>query len=398
MQWARFLASRMAVWKICPTSALRSPTISISSPREPRAAHATSSSIKERGKALPRSLIPSSLAGRNKDDIPFVQGRFNCGGTGVLPFCGKQNYQLIVSRRNPCCPTKANDSTKDLWGFTIVRKLRPAAGSGRKSSMYVYLAPESNILTFDASDGIAVLAGQSSKNRPAPAYAVKLAHGSCIKLYNYRWRKKAIVTTDGRYELERFLHSVCLPFRLSETREYKANYYSTTLSGIMAASAPDSSGNDVNTDSKFEKGFGPAYGDLNLPNIGRMPYRMFLLKEQFDKSNFPHGVFFTLNGQAHGDLPANFVSNVLKFDYLSGFLLVSVDCTDMNQSVREDFMMASRDRVRRNEVYDEIYATLREELRDHPGSRQHNSLRKQKRLEEHTFQRGKRYRLFSGPS
>lgn len=35
-----------------------------------------------------------SLTKQNKDDIPFVQGRFNCGGTGVLPFCGDHKYQL----------------------------------------------------------------------------------------------------------------------------------------------------------------------------------------------------------------------------------------------------------------------------------------------------------------
>jgi hypothetical protein len=320
-----------------------------------------------------------SLNRRNKDDIPFVQGRFNCGGTGVLQFCGHQNYQLIVSRRNPSCPSEAEDSTKELWGFTLVRRLLPA--SGRKSSMYVYLAPQGKILTFAAPDGLAVLAGGSSKNKPAPVYSVKLPYGSCIKLYNYRWKKKAIVTTEGRYELERFLHSVCLPFRLSETREYKANYYSTTLSGIMATTTEE--GNEEgDPNSKFEKDFQPAYGEINLPNIGRLPYRAFLLKEEYSSRNFPHGVYFTLNGQVHGELPANFVTSVLKFDCLSGYLMVSVDCTEMNPTVREDFVMASRDRVRRNEVYDEIYVTLRDELKEHPGLRLHNALRKKKRLEE----------------
>ena len=322
-----------------------------------------------------------SLTRRNKDDIPFVQGRFNCGGTGVLPFCGQQNYQLVASRRNPCCPAEQGDSTKDSWGFTIVRKLRPS--KGRKSSMYVYLAPQNQILSFTSADGIPVLAGQSSKNKPAPAYSIRLPYGSCIKLYNYRWKKKGPLTTDGRYELERFLHSVCLPFRLSETREYKANYYSTTVSGIIA-STNDEGKEEIDPNSKFEADFSPAYGELSLPQSGRLPYRIYLLKEEHIRysRDFPHGVFFTLNGQVHGDLPANFVNSTLKFDCLSTYLMVSVDCTHMNAAVREDFMMASRDRVRRNEIYDEIYETLREELKEHPGLRQHNALRKQKRLEE----------------
>lgn len=318
-----------------------------------------------------------SLTKQNKDDIPFVQGRFNCGGTGVLPFCGNHKYQLIVSRRHPSCPVASGDVTKELWGFTIVRRQRPAPG--RKSSMYVYLAPGGSILTFSRTS-ILTFPGQSSKNRPAPPYAVELPHGTCIKLYNYRWKKKTLVTTDGRYELERYLHSVSLPLRISETRDYKANYYSTTLSGILAHVSEEGAEDD--SASKFEKGLSPAYGELNLPDIGRLPYRLFLLKEDYDAGNFPHGVYFTLNGQVHGDLPANFISSTLKFDYLSRTLLVSVDCTVMDQAVREDFLMASRDRVRRNEAYDAIYGTLREELREHAGLREHNAQRRKKRLDE----------------
>ena len=319
-----------------------------------------------------------SLTKQNKDDIPFVQGRFNCGGTGVLPFCGENKYQLIISRRHPSCPVGKDDPTKDLWGFTIVRRQRPAPG--HKSSMYVYLAPAGSILTF-ARQAISVLPGQSGKNKPAPAYSGDLTHGTCIKLYNYRWKGKATATTEGRFELERYLHSVSLPVRISESREgYKANYYSTTLSGILADVSEEDTEDDLA--SKFEKGLGPAYGELNLPDIGRLPFKLFLLKEEYKARNFPHGVYFTLNGQVHGDLPANFINSTLKLEFLAKNLLVSVDCTEMVPAAREDFLMASRDRVRRNEVYDAIYGTLRNELIDHGGLKEHNAQRRKKRLDE----------------
>jgi hypothetical protein len=319
-----------------------------------------------------------SLTKQNKDDIPFVQGRFNCGGTGVLPFCGDHKYQLIISRRQPTCPVAPNDATRDLWGFTIVRRQR--AAPGRKSSMYVFLAPGGAIPSF-ARDAIDVLPGPSGKNKPATAYAGGLSYGTCIKLYAYRWKKKSIVTTEGRYELERFLHSLPLPLLISETRDYKANYYTTTLSGILAHINEDGDEDD-DAHSKFEKGLSPAYGELNLPGVGRLPYRLFLLKESYDGGNFPHGVYFTLNGQVHGDLPANFITSSLKFDTLSDTLLVSVDCTEMESSAREDFLMASRDRIRRNDVYDEIFKSLREELGGHQGLRDHNAQRRKKRLDE----------------
>ena len=48
---------------------------------------------------LPTTIM--SLSKSNKMYIPFVQGQFNQGGTGALRFCGKNNIQLVISRRNP---------------------------------------------------------------------------------------------------------------------------------------------------------------------------------------------------------------------------------------------------------------------------------------------------------
>ncbi|MCI0605910.1 hypothetical protein L0156_23230 [bacterium] len=337
--------------------------------------------IIDRGEGQTPAQFPKtflSLNRSNKMRIPFVQGKFNSGGTGILQFCGTRNYQLILSKRHPGAPVSGTDNTSELWGFTIVRRLLPAGG--RKSSMYVYLAPGGKIPSF-AAPSIDLLPGASSKNNPAEAYSMPLAHGTCVKLYNYRWKPRSIATTEARYELERYLHSPCLPFRITETREYKANYYSTTLAGVWVTVSLDAGEEEDN--KKVEAGF-PAYADLNLPSIGSLPYKIGLFREDLDPRHIPHGVFFTVNGQVHGQLPQNFITTSLKFDYLSNHLLVSVDCTSMNDQVREDFFMASRDRLRRNEVYDEILQSLKEELRDHPGLREYNALRK-KRLMEKTL-------------
>jgi hypothetical protein len=95
-------------------------------------------------------------------------------------------------------------------------------------------------------------------------------------------------------------------------------------------------------------------------------------------------VFFTVNGQVHGSLSSDFVSRRLRFDYLRddrGPLLVSVDCTNMNPRVREDFFLASRDRVRRNEAHSEIEKCLADDLRNHPGLQAINQQRRQKEME-----------------
>ncbi len=321
--------------------------------------------------AFPDTFL--SLNKSNKMRIPFVQGKFNAGGTGVLQFCGEKNIQLIVSRRQPTAPVRADDTSRDQWGFTVVRRMKPTAG--RKNSMYVYLAPGGKVPRF-AADMVKVLPEDRSTVTPRP-YVVGLQYGTCVKLYNFRWKAKSIATTEARYELERFLHSPCLPFRLTETRAYHANYFSTTVAGVWATIGSD----DAPEDSKVEPGF-PAYADLNLPGIGQLPYRIAVFRDSVNPRHVPHGIFFTVNGQVHGSLPSDFVARHLKFDYLKDHLLVSIDCTSMEPTVREDFFMASRDRVRKNEVYDEVVEHLKDELRDHAGLRALNAARRKKEIED----------------
>lgn len=334
--------------------------------------------IIDRGEGQTPDQFPDTFLSLNKSNklrIPFVQGKFNSGGTGVLQFCGKENMQLIVSKRHPNAPTTGADSSKEFWGFTIVRRMRPTGTpGGRKNSMYVYLAPNGDVLRFKA-DSVSVLPQDRKSICPKP-YSLGLHYGTCVKLYEFRWKARSIATTEARYELERYLHSPCLPFRLTETRDYKANYFSTTIAGVWATIGQ---GDDV--DDKVEPGF-PAFATLNLNDVGPLPYRIAVFQSSVNTRHVPHGVFFTVNGQVHGSLPSDFISRQLKFDYLKDHLLVSIDCTMMDPTVREDFFMASRDRVRKNEVYDAVVEHLRSELRDHPGLRAINAARRKKEIED----------------
>ena len=76
------------------------------------------------------SLIYGSDEGSYKGAVPFVQGRFNMGGTGVLPFCGDdRKTQLIVSR----VPSDIAKSHHE-WAFTVF-----AFFSSRQSPSWKYL-------------------------------------------------------------------------------------------------------------------------------------------------------------------------------------------------------------------------------------------------------------------
>ncbi len=325
----------------------------------------------------PRSFPDTflSLSRSNKIRIPFVQGRFNAGGTGVLQFCGSQNYQLIASKRDREAPRKREDDSADLWGFTVMRRLLPAGG--RKNSMYVYLAPSGGVPTFDAP-GIDVLPeDRRGSGAPVP-YRRQLRAGSVIKVYSYLWKGRSLATTDARFELERLLHAPCLPFRIVETRRYRAHYFATTLSGVWVRVRE---GAREAESTEIEDGF-PAYGKVDIPGVGDLPYGIVVFREKVGARRIPSGVFFTLNGQVHGSLPRDFASREAKLDYLAQHILVSVDCTHMNERVREDFFMASRDRLRRNEVYEAIADNLQSLLAEHPGLKELNARRRAKKLQE----------------
>lgn len=344
--------------------------------------------IVDQGEGQTPAMFPYtflSLMRTNKIDIPFVQGKFNAGGTGVLQFCGEKNYQLIVSRRQPTSPVNPDDPTRDLWGFTLVRRLLPSGG--RRSSMYVYLAPGGQVPSFEA-ESIRVLPGKSAgPNQPDVAYAADLRYGTCIKLYDYRWKGSSTITTDGRYELEQFLLSSCLPFRVTETRGYRANYYSANVTGGWNRATTEK---EEGESKHLEEGF-PAGGELNLEGIGKLPYQMAVFTRPMKKERFPHGICFVINGQVHGIFSPDFVKTRLKLEYLTdkyGALLVLIDCTSMNEKVREDFFMASRDRFRRNEVYREIERKLIEELQDHSGLQALNQQRRKEAVEERQNEEG----------
>ena len=171
-----------------------------------------------------------SIGRENKLRVPFVQGKFNMGGTGALKFCGHHHFQLVISKRNPSIVQglKEGDISDNLWGFTIVRRELPRKEAGAvRNSVYKYLAPlartttggqnHGNVLRFSAES----LPLMPEHNNP---YARTLEWGSALKLYNYDMRgfSSHILMKDGLlYRLEILLPEIALPVRLHECRNFR---------------------------------------------------------------------------------------------------------------------------------------------------------------------------------
>ena len=326
-------------------------------------------SIIDKGEGQNANMMPDTLLSigkSNKLRIPFVQGKFNMGGTGVFQFCGERNLQLIISKRHPKIAKYEDDPISHLWGFTIVRREDPTHGV--RSSFYRYLAPNKIIPTFE-SDSLPLLPGKYPN-----AYEKELYWGTFIKLYEYQMTGlKTNIKFDLFFRLSLLLPSIALPVRLYERRKgYSGQTQETNLSGLTVRLEEDKREN-------LENGF-PTSGNLTIQSQ-KMRYSIFVFKrDQSKKYSKNEGIIFVVNGQTHGYLSKGFFSRkAVKMGYLADSILVLVDCTEFDGRTREDLFMNSRDRLRAGDLRSKIEKSLEDELRNHPGLKE---LRERRRRED----------------
>jgi hypothetical protein len=319
-------------------------------------------------KDMPDTLL--SLNKSNKLRIPFVQGKFNMGGTGVLKFCGKRNLQTIVSRRNPAILAEdTTDPSDSQWSFTVVRREDP--NDGRRSSVYTYLAPlgaqaaprQGEVLRF-TSDLMPVF--PEGRN----AYARHSEWGTLIKLYEYAaagYSNTHILRKDGLLSrLDLLLSEPALPIRLYECRPaFKGHEgsFETTLTGLAVRLEDDKAEN-------LEEGF-PSSCPLGVEGESMIATIYAFKKGRAETYRRNEGIVFTVNGQTHGHLTKDFFNrkNAGRLNYIADSILVTVDCSNISGRAREDLFMNSRDRLSHNPIRYAVEEQLEEMLKQHQGLR-----------------------------
>lgn len=314
---------------------------------------------------LPQTIL--SLSKSNKLRIPFVQGKFNMGGTGVLQFCGKQNFQVIISKRCSTIDDQFNtfdgkvDDSKDYWGVTIVRRSAPKKGA--KSSSYEYLAPNKQVLRFAAEE-------LSLVNDSV------IDWGTFIKLYEYKIPGcTSVATFDLYYRLSVLMPSVALPIRIIETRDYKGNTLETTINGLNVRLEEDRNKN-------LEENF-PYHSELTVQNQ-KIKYSLYAFKENSSENYRKNeGVILVVNGQTHGYLPKSiFARKNVQLGYIANSLLAVLDCSNLDLRSREDLFMNSRDKLRNVELKKVLEDCLEDMFRNNTLLKRLQNERRQKALED----------------
>ncbi len=327
-------------------------------------------------KQIPKTIL--SLTKDNKNKIPFVQGKFGMGGSGVLRFCSHENsVLLVVSKRNHEIDAETDkeiygeDKTRNSWGVTVVRREDPKGGE--RSSHYTYLAPKGEILSFNA-DELPLLPGPHPKTLHG-----LLKSGTFIKLYEYEIGPglKSLIMFDLYYRLALLMPDVALPIRMAERRKYDAKSHDATLAGLRVRLDEDKSDN---LEPEFQT---PSTGEMTVASQ-KLDYSIYVFKkgkkESYAKSE---GVVFSINGQTHGFLPKSFFTRkAVGMSYLSDSILVTINCSKISRRKQENLFMPSRDRLANTTIRHSIERELENIIKNHRGLRELQNRRRKEAIED----------------
>ncbi|MHA7056445.1 hypothetical protein ACWGOQ_0004450 [Aquimarina sp. M1] len=273
-----------------------------------------------------------SLLKGNKNDIHFVQGKYNMGGSGAIVFCGKKRYQLVASKRY---------TADGHLGFTLVREHPKKESDQAKETWYEYLLIDGKIPSF-AIDEIDL----GLHNR-------KFKTGTILKLYSYQFPKGySGFAQDLNQSINEFLFQPALPILTVDSKERYPNnkVLDNDLFGLKRRlSSEESEYLDESFSEEFsDETFGTMKVSCYVFKTKVKDYDLKKTKKIIQDRYFKNSmsVMFSLNGQNHGNYTSEFITRSLKLNLLKSHLLIHVDCTNMKYNFRKELFMASRDRLK----------------------------------------------------
>ena len=288
-----------------------------------------------------------SLLRGNKNEIQFVQGKYNMGGAGGVVFCGKKRYQLIASKQY-----KGDGE----FGFTLLRKhpLSTEERRTRKNTWYEYLTINDAIPAFDI------------ESLDIGLFNREFTTGSIIKLYSYQLPagSRSVISRDLNQSINEYLFEPALPvYTIDKEERYpRDRNLNRDLFGLKRRME---AGGDKYIKEIFSE-------ESHLPDMGSFKATVYVfnprlpdktvketketIQREFFKNNM--SVLFSLNGQVHGHYTSEFITRSLKFSLLKNYLLIHVDCSHLNLDFRTELFMASRDRLKHGEESSELRKEL----------------------------------------
>jgi hypothetical protein len=308
-----------------------------------------------------------SLSAGNKKSIPFVQGKFNMGSSGVLRYCGRRWFKLIVSRRY---------DGDGGWGWTLMRR-RPGDRDKMPVAEY-FVMPEGRIPRFDSPTLYPFHTVERKRYD-----GVHLATGTIIKLYDYQVGSRFLSFKGARDALNENLVETILPFRILDLRQKPEPkrggdralgvdarpFYGMEFLLLNSHREEDLDGEDD------AAGTGKLFvGRFTEPNLGEVTISAISLKRDLPgwlrPQNSNSRVFHTVNGQVQYKQSRGYLSQTCGFPALKDRLVIIVDASALSFAAHNEVWKGDREHISNTQdgehYLDLVTRTIRESeaLRD----------------------------------
>jgi hypothetical protein len=292
-----------------------------------------------------------SLSAGTKKSIPFVQGKYNMGSSGVLRYCGRRWFKLIVSRRY--------DGNSD-WGWTLVRR-RPDDGDSMPIAEY-FVRSDGGVPSFTTD---ILYPFTTATGRRYDGVALKT--GTIVKLYDYQVGSKFLTFRGARETLNENLVETILPFRLLDFRQLPRSREALEKAkkrGGERAEGIDprpfygmefllrrSHREDGREDEEEDAAGGePIFvGEFTEPDLGRVTITAIPLKREipgwlkYPSSN--NRVFHAVNGQVQFKQSRGYLSQTCGFPALKDRVVIIVDASHLTFGAHNEVWKGDREHI-----------------------------------------------------
>lgn len=290
-----------------------------------------------------------SLSAGTKKDIPFVQGKYNMGSSGVLSFCGDHWFKLIISRRH---------DKSGAWGWTLMRR-RPGNRDALPVAEY-FIAQEGGIPAFHEDILHPFRIGDGN-----PYERVALQTGTIIKLFDYQISTRFLNFKSSRYALNENLVETILPFRIFDFRQTPRQKHGyDRLHGVesdrfygmeyllLRSHREDSSESDGKEEIAAKDEI--HVGEFSNKEMGKISIRAILLKANIPGWLKPttsrNRVFHAVNGQVQFKETRGYLTQSCGFPALKDRVVIFVDASHLSFAAHNDIWKGDRENIRNTRV------------------------------------------------